>query len=105
MEEEDEEEDWGGAVTMAVAVVEMVCVEPPVPIRAAQSVALSCVLVATVTLDGRAKATLNRAVGMHLAPMCVGGHDQVMDGEVPHHHSFLQFSMIESSLLQVAERP
>ena len=91
-------------VVLVLEVVKMVCVEPLVPIRAAQSEALSCVLVATVKLDGRAKATLNRAVGMHLAPMCVGGHDQVMDGEVPHHHSFLQFSMIESSRLQVVER-
>ena len=52
-------------------VVKMVCVELLVPIRAAQSEALSYVLVATITLDGRAKDTLNRAVGMHLAPMCV----------------------------------
>ena len=85
-------------------VVETVCVELLVPVRAAQSDALSCAVVATVALDGRAKATLNRAVGMHLAPMCVSGHDQVMDGEVPHHHTFLRFSMIESSRLQVVER-
>ena len=74
----------------------MVCVELLVPIRAAQSEALSCTVVVTVALDGRAKATLNRAVGMHLAPMCVGSHDQVMDGEVPHHHSFLRFYTIEA---------